>query len=219
MNLGQPPVDTLIDASQGTVDVSSSIAWTTWFDRIFQILGNGLPQGVTAGVIGDEPTGLSVADAGRQFFVTTSADGLTGYYHTVIWTGTAWDFNGDPSGRFGDFQVDPGEGWQACDGTTTKRLTVGASLGEAAMAAPNEKANPSVHESGAVYSGAIIPAVAPAFAGTPVNSGPPSAGAGGTAGGFVGYSSIAHTHSVTATGTVDATGKQQLVSVLRYVRR
>lgn len=217
--LGPPPTDTLLNVANETVDISGNRAWTSWFDLIFQILMKGLPEGLAAGVLGTEPSGLSPANAGQQFFVTTSADGLTGYYHLVTWTGTAWDFTGDPSGRFGDFQVNPGEGWQACDGTITKRLTAGVTLGEAAMTAPDENTNKVIHESATAYTGSVIPAVAPGFTGTPVTSGNASNGAGGTAGGFVGYSSVNHTHSVTAAGTVDATGKQQLVSVLRYVRR
>lgn len=42
--LGQPPADTLLDATSGTVDVSDSASWTKWFTMIFNILINVGPQ-------------------------------------------------------------------------------------------------------------------------------------------------------------------------------
>ncbi len=193
--------------------------WQRWLTNLRELLVN-LNVNIAAGVVTSAPTGLGASDTGRQFFVTTSADGLTVYNHLMTWTGAKWSFGGDIPGRFCDEQLTGlDDGWQLCDGTVTKRLTAGATIGETAMTALDETTHPSVHESAAAYTGAITPPVAPGFTGTPVASGNASAGAGGTAGGFVGYANINHTHSVTAQGTIDTTGKQQLVSVIRYVRR
>ncbi len=198
-----------------SVVVNNQRDWVEFFVNLISYI-SGISFLVASGALGSEP--LNPPD-GTEFLVTTSADGLTDYYHQLTFANGKWNFCGDPSGRFGDFMADPGRGWQLCDGTATKRLTVGATLGETAMATPDEKTNLSVHESIAAYTGNILAPVAPAFTGTPATSGNASAGAGGTAGGFVGYASINHTHDTTATGTVDATGKQQRVGVLRYARR
>lgn len=42
--LSQPPVDTPLDASNGSVDVSRNIDWTKWFSLIFNILLNVGPR-------------------------------------------------------------------------------------------------------------------------------------------------------------------------------
>ncbi len=42
--LGQPPVDTILDAADGSMDVSKNIAWTRWLSLIFNILINVGPR-------------------------------------------------------------------------------------------------------------------------------------------------------------------------------
>ncbi len=38
--LGQPPVDSILDASTGSIDVSQNIHWVNWLSLIFNILIN-----------------------------------------------------------------------------------------------------------------------------------------------------------------------------------
>lgn len=132
--------------------------WQQWLDAIFGSLGTLRSQitqllGVHSGVLGDAPTNLTADDVGYLYTVTSP------YYHTVRWTGAAWDWlDGDRPGRFAYYQADPGGGWQLCDGTVTDQLTVGATLGTAALTAPNVGAD-RILKTSAAYTGALEAAV------------------------------------------------------------
>ena len=155
----------------------------------------------------------STVPIGTQYFVGTP------YFHLVISDGAQWRFAGDQPG-FWEGPFDPGSnGYHALDGSVgvTYLVANAATLSTASVTLPNEVGG-EVHVNG-VYDHLVNAATAPAFTGTPVTSGAPSAAYGGVTGVSVTFTQFDHTHQVTAAGTVDATGTMANVKVVRKFRR
>lgn len=117
--------------------------------------------GVNSFTLAGQPA-LGPADAGFLGFVTD-------YGHFVKWNGVVWSFApGDVENGFRrDFAIVPqGVGWQLMDGTATDYLVVGgAALTTLPYVTPNLTGNPAYPKSAAAYTGAIVPANAPAMTG------------------------------------------------------
>jgi hypothetical protein len=155
----------------------------------------------------------STVPIGTQYFVGTP------YFHLVISDGAKWRFAGDQPG-FWEGPFDPGtNGYHALDGSVgvTYLVANAATLSTAAITLPNEVGG-EVHVNG-VYDHLVNAATAPVFTGTPVNTGAPNSPYGGVTGVAALFANSTHTHSVTAAGTVDATGTMANVKVVRKFRR
>lgn len=176
----------------------------------------GLGSVVTVNTLALQPTGLNASNKGLLFYVTD-------YHHLCLWNGTAWVIVDDPPGTFIESAVDPGTGWQLCNGGATTYLVAGASLTTAAFTTPDETTAPSgvYHKSIAAYTGVINAAVAPAFSGTPATltgsvSAPVFTGDTDTSGNDSGTGTVVaagvgttvathtHTHDTVPTGTISA---------------
>lgn len=77
-----------------------------------------------------KPGGFGANDTGFLFYSTD-------FNHTFRWDGAAWVLaSGEmPPGFIGGFAIDPGTGWQLCDGTATTRSTSAGAT--AAVTVPN----------------------------------------------------------------------------------
>lgn len=152
-------------------------AWANRSDQGVSALSSQLAaNSIKIGTLATQPV-LSAADIGYIFFVTD-------YGHMVYWTGSAWDWlDGDRPGKFQDFAIDPGIGYQLCDGSITNYLSVGPTLTAIPLATPNLTGTPAYKKSAATYTGAIV-----AAAGASGSSG---AGISGTT-----ATESSHTHNV-----------------------
>ncbi len=139
--------------------------------------------------------------------------GVTNFGHTLVWTGSGWDFSegDDGSGYIQSFLIAPVGGvWGICDGSTYTYLKADGTTGSQATPdystaaylklGTSATAGPTA-ASGNTPTGTVS---APTFTGNSVTTSAPSATAtvdnnGGTT---TTVASATHTHTDTATGTV-----------------
>ena len=223
-------------------------------DRQLYYVASGNTFRYIAGTMRDtfanRPTSLGTDDTGLLFFCTTGTSS-TEYYHLFRWSGTAWE--AAPGERLGGYVqhyvIAPIEkGWQLCNGTATKYLSISAGALAEVNFTPQDETAGIYRKSAAAYGAAVNPAVAPGITGTlgdagsgsavgvtvsGVTSGPSAttnvqSGAGTT----VASSGHDHTFSGSGTGTVtddhthdatslvvDDTGEPANVEYLPYFRR
>lgn len=109
---------------------------------------NEVSSAIGVGTFAQIPTGLGTGDAGFRYRVTD-------YGHEIVWDGSVWGFApGDSgSGYYAVFQVTPEAlGWQLCDGTITKYLTLGATPAEVNFTTPGAAASATYLKSGGAIS-------------------------------------------------------------------
>ncbi len=114
----------------------------------------------------NRPTDLGTNDAGFLYFPSV-------YIHICRWSGAGWGITDGGGGWIADCVVNPGAGWQLCDGTATTYLALsGADLAETAFTTPDENTAPAgvYHKSIAAYSGTINAATAGAISGSTANT-------------------------------------------------
>lgn len=83
-------------------------------------------SGVLEATLADMPTGLTAADAGLLWALTTGTAAVD-YFHTLRWTGSAWEVAPTEhlGGYFQDYLKPPTEpGWLLADGAATKYLDI-----------------------------------------------------------------------------------------------
>lgn len=142
---------------QGVAPNSGGVFVKLWMDFFTNLAGqiislttivNSVP-GVNTFTVATQPS-LGLADAGYLGFVSE-------YNHTIRWDGAAWQFwGGDNNGYFADLAIVPqSPGWQLCDGTVSKYLTLGATLTETAFTTPNLTGTPAYKKAAAAYTGTI----------------------------------------------------------------
>ena len=127
--------------------------------------------GTMTNTFANRPTDLGANDVNFNLYVTTGTGGVI-YDHQFIWSGSVWRWNGDRAGIFVDAPVAPGDGFQLCDGSTTKYLSVGSDLSENSFTTPNLSGTGSPNlgtyiTSIDVYTGSVNAPTVPTFAGTP----------------------------------------------------
>lgn len=191
-----PPVSTTYYPRETPmVETQSGIITPPW-DHFFAALStlaltvNGIP-GQNLFTLAGQPS-LGPSDAGYVGYVTDFA-------HFVRWTGAAWDWlDGDRPGKIEDYVINPGTGYQLCDGTVTSRLAVGgAALTTVAFTTPNLTGTPAYRKSIAAYTGVINAASG--------STGTGSTGTGTTGTGTTGAGS-AHHHTQNFNAGVTAGG-------------
>ena len=172
--------------------------WQRWLSALQQVATSGAINSGTFSAAG------MAGVAGSMFFVGSP------YFHLMISDGTNWQFADGGNNFIADRPAATNlNGWQVCDGTTINYLVAGTpALSIASFTTPNLKANPSVVLSGTAYTGAINPATAPIFTGTPASS-----DVGSTGGGLTGVE-----FPYTPAGTIDTSGKMQNIVIPKYFR-
>jgi hypothetical protein len=104
--------------------------------------------GVNVFTVATQPS-LGAGDAGYLGW-------LSDYLHPVRWTGATWQFFGSDNNYFSVRPGTPqGGAWALCDGSTTKYLTLGATLTETNFTTPDLVSTPAYFKSIAAYTGTV----------------------------------------------------------------
>lgn len=118
--------------------------------------------GMYQAAFANRPADLGANDAGFLYMPSV-------YIHICRWSGSGWAITDGGGGWIADCVVNPGAGWQVCDGTATTYLALsGADLAETAFTTPDEVTAPSgvYHKSIAAYTGVINAATAGSTSGS-----------------------------------------------------
>jgi hypothetical protein len=182
-------------------------------------------SGVMYDTFANRPTDLGTNDVGALYIPSE-------HLHWCKWTGAAWLIVDDDGGTFKESVRALGAGYQLCDGSATSYLTAsGANLVQTAFTTADETSNGAArttfHRSSNVYSGTVVPATTPGFAGS-IDSATTGISTGSASFNNVAPTATAltppltdpgHTHGVTGLTVTLPDNPVQYLEVLRYLRR